>query len=343
MLHRMLVGPLKDWDTSRKRAGLSNFRVPAVEAETRLVMTLLVRNEADVIEGNLRFHLDHGVDFIVATDNGSSDGTTEILEEYARMGVVHLIHEPSRVFHQRAWVNRMGKLAYSSFAADAVFHADADEIWYPASGSLKSELCARKQVDVLSVPVKNMLMANRDGRERFPHDIAYKVNRPIKKPVRKVMNEVARQSFLLYRHPSKTMYRTRMGHLDVVQGNHDICPINNARNVFKKTSYDIEILHFPVRGIEQFFRKILNNGEGLENLHRHVGSDAVKGWHVKRWYALYKDGKLNEEYRRLVIEHDRLDQYLKKGVLSPLCGQGQQVLKYFDGSAPVVTRQLQDI
>ncbi|MDD5274015.1 MAG: glycosyltransferase family 2 protein, partial [Methylovulum sp.] len=137
----------------------------------RLVMTLLVRNEADVIEGNLRFHLDHGVDFIVVTDNGSSDGTTEILEEYAKQGVVHLIHESSRVFQQRAWVNRMGAMAYAYFAADMIFHADADELWHPASGSLKTELCAYAGLDVLSVPVRNMLIANRGGAECFPGDI----------------------------------------------------------------------------------------------------------------------------------------------------------------------------
>jgi glycosyltransferase involved in cell wall biosynthesis len=335
MLHRIVVEPLKQWHIGRKRAYLNTFKAANTEAQTQLVMTLLVRNEVDVIEGNLRFHLDHGVDFIVATDNGSSDGTTEILEEYVKKGVVHLIHESSRVFQQRAWVNRMGKLAYSTFAADAIFHADADEIWYPASGSLKHELSARKKIDVLSVPVKNMLLTNKNGLEQFPDDVAYKVNHPLKKSVRTVMNEVDQQSFLLYRHPCKTLYRTRMGYMDVVQGNHDICPTNKKRhNVLKKASHDIEVLHFPVRGIEQFFRKTLNNGEGLENLHHHSGSDAVQGWHVKRWYALYKEGTLNEEYQRLIIDHQQLEHHLKKGVLFPLSEQAQQVLAYFNRTTP---------
>ncbi len=332
MLQRLLVNPLQEWETGRKRSWLKTLKNPALEAKTRLVMTLLVRNEADVIEGNLRFHLDHGVDFIVATDNNSSDGTTEILQDYAKQGVLHLIHEPSRVFHQREWVNRMGRLAYHDFAATVIFHADADEIWYPASGSLKTELCARPKADVLSVPVKNMLMANKMGAECFPHDVAYKVNRPIKKSVRTVMTEVNQHahSFLLYRHPNKTMYRTWMGYMDVVQGNHDISPRNNSAKVLKQRSYDIEVLHFPIRGIEQFFRKIINNGEGLENLHQHIGSEAIKGWHVKRWYELYKDGALNEEYQRLIIDPKQLERYLNKGILSPLSGQSEQVLTYFN-------------
>ena len=53
----------------------------------KLVMTLLVRDEADIVDAQIAFHLDAGVDFVVATDNRSEDGTTEILERYAREGI----------------------------------------------------------------------------------------------------------------------------------------------------------------------------------------------------------------------------------------------------------------
>ena len=53
-------------------------------AVMKLVMTLLVRDEADIVDAQIAFHLDAGVDFVVATDNRSEDGTTAILERYAR-------------------------------------------------------------------------------------------------------------------------------------------------------------------------------------------------------------------------------------------------------------------
>ena len=56
-------------------------------------MTLVVRDEADVIEANLRYHLAQGVDFVIATDNASADGTLEVLERYADAGRLHLIQE----------------------------------------------------------------------------------------------------------------------------------------------------------------------------------------------------------------------------------------------------------
>ena len=39
-------------------------------------MTLLVRDEVDIVEPWLAFHLAAGADFVIATDNRSGDGTT---------------------------------------------------------------------------------------------------------------------------------------------------------------------------------------------------------------------------------------------------------------------------
>ena len=49
-------------------------------------MTLVVRDEADILDAQIAYHLNAGVDFVIAIDHRSVDGTTEILESYARAG-----------------------------------------------------------------------------------------------------------------------------------------------------------------------------------------------------------------------------------------------------------------
>ena len=42
----------------------------------KLVQTLVVRDEADVVDAQISYHLNAGVDFVLATDHDSQDGTT---------------------------------------------------------------------------------------------------------------------------------------------------------------------------------------------------------------------------------------------------------------------------
>jgi hypothetical protein len=101
----------------------------------RLVATLLVRDEADVVAATVEHHLDQGAAVVVATDNGSVDGTAQILQEYVEAGVVDLIHEPDQTYRQGEWVTRMARRAATHHGADWVVNVDADEFWVPVDRS----------------------------------------------------------------------------------------------------------------------------------------------------------------------------------------------------------------
>src|SRR4051795_8731324 len=102
----------------------------------RLVMTLKVRDEADVIEDNLRYHRALGVDFFVVTDNASVDGTSEILERYASAGLAHVTRIETGTLRddEESWTTQMARRAANEFEADWIFHNDADELWWPLHG-----------------------------------------------------------------------------------------------------------------------------------------------------------------------------------------------------------------
>ena len=106
----------------------------------KLVMTLLVRDEADVIDAHLAFHLHAGADLVIAMDHRSHDGTTEILRAYEREGYVVVIPQDAERVHQSEWVTTMARLAASEHGADWVINSDADEFWWPCASSLKEAL-----------------------------------------------------------------------------------------------------------------------------------------------------------------------------------------------------------
>ena len=106
----------------------------------RVALTLLVRDEIDVIGANLDYHRSQGIDCIIVTDNGSTDGTRELLESYAGRGAITLLHEPPADFSQHRWVTRMARMACTAFGVDWVLNGDADELFVWRPGSLQEAL-----------------------------------------------------------------------------------------------------------------------------------------------------------------------------------------------------------
>ena len=104
----------------------------------KVVMTLLVRDEVDIISSIVRYHLAMGVDFIIATDNGSQDGTSEILKTFEKSGRVAYRYQAPSDFSQHAWVTDMARQAYIEYHADWVINGDADEFSSPGGARLKT-------------------------------------------------------------------------------------------------------------------------------------------------------------------------------------------------------------
>jgi hypothetical protein len=135
----------------------------------KLVMTYKVRDEEDVLEANLRFHVAQGIDFFVATDNGSTDRTPEILEAYRAAGLMHVLRDddPAYFAQHGEWVTHMARLAATEFGADWVVHTDADEFWWPVTGTLRDVFGAvREPYGALVAPRPEFLPAP-DGPGSF--------------------------------------------------------------------------------------------------------------------------------------------------------------------------------
>jgi hypothetical protein len=206
----------------------------------KLVMTLLARDEADIVDAHIAFHLNAGVDLVLATDHRSRDGTREILESYERNGYVHLIREEESEIRQASWMTRMARLAAAEHGADWVLLSDADEFWWPRGGSLKDVLAAvPEKYGALHAVSRPFVPVPDDGRswaERMT--VRLSTSAPI--------NDTATP----FRPVAKAAHR---GNPRVVvgEGNHDVSGINGP--LFRWSP--IELLHFPLRSPTQCAQK----------------------------------------------------------------------------------------
>lgn len=266
-------------------------------------MTLLVRDEIDIIRQNIDFHLNHGVDFIIATDNGSVDGTKEILEDYQGKGKLYLIEEPNQDYSQSDWVNRMGKIAFEKYDADIVFHCDADEFWFSRSGNLKKEIM-ESPADVLAVDLINVLLRDRDGREGFPDDTVYAIVIPIE--TMDIEEDSKQTGLYFFKYPSKVIFKTNEKFFEVYPGNHGVT--DDSAKTDKST--DIVIYHYPIRSREHFYQKVINGGAAYERNKRLAENI---GFHWRRWFNAYNVGKLDLEYKRLIISDDKAKELMSSG------------------------------
>lgn len=246
-------------------------------------MTLLARNEEDVIREHILYHLSQGVDFIIATDNLSTDSTTEILHEFERLGVLHYIYQGEDTHNQSEWVTHMARMATKQFKADWVINSDADEFWWPVHGDLKS-------ITSLIPTTYNVLQVDRFNF--LPSEIK---TQPFYK--RMVLREISSKNCFGKPLAPKILHRGSDS-VKISNGNH-FAKFNQPVNQLKTN--EIEIFHYPIRSWAQFESKIVTGARAL-NRNKSLNKGVGNTW--RHLYDLHTKGMLNDYYKTLVVEND---------------------------------------
>lgn len=254
----------------------------------KLGMTIVCRDEADIIEDNLRFHHRSGVDQFVVVDNGSVDGTCEILDRLRWSLPVEILHEAAHTRVLDTWVMRaVDRLR--SHGCTWVIPNDADEFWWTRDMDLKVALT--DQYDVVSCGRANFLPTAAQVRRadyRFYHNrlrVAAAWGTDTRHPDSRV--PIGRPTLW---SPVGNKVACRLDGLSSLAFGNHAAEHSRGREI---VSRDISILHFPVRTYGQFERKVQKHGEDFAQTDY---GDSMKSWHLRRLWSFYERGLLREEY-----------------------------------------------
>jgi hypothetical protein len=256
----------------------------------KLVMTLIARDEADIVDAQLAFHLNAGVDYVVASDHLSEDGTTDVLRRYERDGHLRYLRREGD-YREVEWRTEMARLAATDLGADWVFASDADEFWWPRGPDLKDVLEAIPKRYGIVKGFWRGFVPTGDEEMLFSERMTVRVaaTAPINDPLS------------IWRPNAKVVHRARAD-VKVGRGNHsvegDLVPLRGW--------YPIEVLHFPIRTRAQFEHKATyyGSGEGVRFHEAHrVAHERVSA------------GREGEAFETLWLDDDELERGLASGSL----------------------------
>lgn len=186
----------------------------------------MVRDEIDVLGATIDHLLEQGVDHVLVVDNGSVDGTRELLEQRAAQdGRVLAGSDPLVPYFQSEKMTWLAHCAWRG-GADWVIPFDADEWWFADSGSLGEHLRTRPE-RVLHAHLHHMV------------------------PIQADPADVARAEFVLDSSPGRVGKVAFRSHplARVERGNHAVSRVGEVGR-------SLHIAHAIYRGPGQVLRKV---------------------------------------------------------------------------------------
>jgi hypothetical protein len=253
---------------------------------------MVVRDEVDIVEAHLRFHLAVGVDVVLATDHASQDGTRKILERHVRDGSVRLFSGEGEYNRQGEWMTRMVRIAATELGADWVLCSDGDEFWWPTCGSIKDVLSGVPAGYGLLHVLSQSFVARPDDGGSFAERMTVRLSPPA--PISDPATP--------YRPVAKIAHRASRDAV-VSNGNHEVRGVPGR---VLRGWIPLEILHFPLRSSEQVARKYRKTWEGWE---------ANPRADLARAKSLVEEARPEGMYSRIVVDDEVLERGVSSGAL----------------------------
>jgi hypothetical protein len=193
----------------------------------KLVMTLIAGDDRDLLEAQLAFHLNAGVDFVIATDPESKDATKTVLVRYEEAGLLRVL-PGQRQAGTAEWRTNMARLAATEHGADWVINGEPGEFWWPRAASLKDVLAPIPPRYTIVQALRRVFVAEAAGDERFSERMTIRRSEPDRSSEGR----------------STTLRPVHRADPEVVVSSDGAVTL--SRSVPLRAWYPIEVLHFPM-------------------------------------------------------------------------------------------------
>lgn len=189
----------------------------------------MVKDEADVIAGTLAHMADEGVAGIIVADNGSTDGTRDIIDSLDLSCQLVVVDDPDPAYHQSEKMTALAGRA-ARCGATWIVPFDADEIW--VAPHRVADVLEAMPCDIVTAQLYDHRPSAADPADPDPfRSIVWRERKPAGLP------KVAFRW-----HPDAVIH----------QGNHGVTIPGSW------TLPGLEVRHFPYRSADQFVRKAAN-------------------------------------------------------------------------------------
>ena len=229
-------------------------------------MAYKLRDEADVIEDNVRYH------FAPGNPAASSPPTTapptapgRSSRRYEEAGLMQVFDEPGDDFRREAehWLTRMARYAATELGADWVILNDADEFWWPVGAAThprrpreRPRRLRHRHLPALRVPAAAAgagsfaeRMVVREARSRLRPKVAHRAH-----PRVVVMHRGAHEVALADEGGERVAIRSPGR--PVLRGAREDHDLGDDQQLAWAPEFPLRTLHFPLRSYEQFERKV---------------------------------------------------------------------------------------
>lgn len=263
----------------------------------------MIRNEVDIVDLNIRYHLSLGVDRIIVVDNGSTDGTDELLKQISSRDSRVSWSRDDGPFLPSVVMTRLAREAYEA-GADWVVPVDADEFWYAPAGDFRGVLRSAN-AGVLAAQAVNFIQrrGQRESSPTAPLTMTRRSASPVGPPGHgQTLVEAHEIAFVEKMYPPKCVCRPT-AEVEIETGHHKIYNANGPR----VDTSDLVCLHAPIRSRMALRERIRSAGRAAE-----AGRKKGQGRNRRRLARLQDESAIDREWAANSYEGDSLDVYGEK-------------------------------